>query len=240
MKNFFFFIIFGLVFFNASAQYKGNTDLTGYRFQKRIKGPAHKKSKVLEIMVDENNFYFAVTFRAEKSKYVYIVVYSLYTWKQIGKYKLDDNRSELYNSYFDKEGGAFYVNYDIYKNRYKKINLKSGEIENAECDQTPRGCLKLEPHQYKVEAYTVGENYFIFRDDKFKNYLKIYVKKELYVPDVEDSDDRQELKEIQKSVVKEQKAEAEIEIDTANIEIDTIKIKENVDSLNVKDTTIKE
>jgi hypothetical protein len=230
MKNFFFFIIFGLVFFNASAQYKGTSDLTGYRFQKRIKGPAHKKSKVLEIMVDENNLYFSVTFRAEKSRYVYIVVYSLYTWKPIGKYKLDDNRSELYNSYFDKEGEFFYVNYDIYKNRYKKINLKTGEIENVECDQTPKGCLKLEPHQYKVEAYTVGDNYFIFRDDKFKNYLKIYVKKELYVPDVEDSDDSQNTS-VQTTVIN--KEEPKITIDTINME-------EKVDSLNVNDATIKE
>ncbi|MCK5822390.1 MAG: hypothetical protein KAG95_00140 [Bacteroidales bacterium] len=229
MKKFLFFIILGLIFINSSAQYQGSADLTDYRFQKRIKGPSHKKSKILEIMVDDNNYYFAVTFRGEKSKYVYIVVYSLYTWKQIGKYKLDDNRCELYNSYFDKEGDFFYVNYDIYKNRFKKINLKSGEIENVECTQTPKGCQKLEPHQYKVEAYTIGENYFIFRDSKFKNYLKIYVKKELYVPDIEDSDDRQDVK-VQKPVVKE--PEPEIEIDTTNI-------NENVDSLNVKDSTIK-
>ncbi|RLD63955.1 MAG: hypothetical protein DRJ01_02280 [Bacteroidetes bacterium] len=230
MKKIFFLILFGVVLINASAQYKGTTDLTGYRFQKRIKGPKHKKSKVLEIMVDDNNYYFAATFRAEKSKYVYIVVYTLYTWKPVGKYKIDDNRCELYNSYFDKEGKFFYVNYDIYKNRYKKINLKSGEVESVECTQTPKGCQKLEPHQYKVEAYTVGENYFIFRDSKFKNYLKIYVKKELYVPDIEDSDDRQNAN-VQKPVIKE--AEPQITIDTTNI-------NENIDSLNVNDTVNKE
>lgn len=227
MKKFFSLLIFAFVFFNVSAQYLGSADLSDYRFQKRIKGPSHKKSKVLEIMVGNNNNYFAVTFRAEKSKYVYIVVYSLYTWKKIGKYKIDDNRAELYNSYFDKEGKNFYVNYDIYKNKYKKINLKSGKIEDVECSQTPRGCLKLEAHQYKTEAYTVGDNYFIFRDNRFKNYLKIYVKKELYVPDIEDAD-------VNDNQVNTQQKET----NTNNVKVkpDTSKITEPIDTVNTNDT----
>ena len=226
MKRLFFLIVLGFVFVSASAQRPGTPDLSGYRFKKRIKGPSHKKSKVLEIMVGNNNNYFAVTYKAEKSKYVYIVVYSLYTWKQVGKYKVDDNRSELYNSYFDKKGENFYVNYDIYKNKYKKINLKSKKIENVECTQTPRGCLKLEPHQYKTEAYTVGENYYIFRDEKFKNYFKIYIKKELYVPDIEDADNGENVN-TQLPVIK---------LENTKIETDTTNIIEKADTVNINDT----
>ncbi len=226
MKKKIILIIFSFAFFSASAQHPGTPDLSGYRFQKRIKGPSHKKSKVLEIMVDGNNYFFAVTYRGEKHKYIYIVVYSLYTWKQVGKYKVDDNRCELYNSYFDKEGKNFYVNYDIYKNKYKRIDLKTGEIEDVECTQTPKGCLKLEPHQYKTEAYTVGENYYIFRDEKFKNYFKIYIKKELYVPEVEEGDDDENVN-TQLPVIK---------LENAKIETDTTNIIEKADTVNINDT----
>jgi hypothetical protein len=155
---------------------------TGYRFQERIKGPNHKKSKVLELMVDEHGNYLVATFRGEKSKYVYLIVYNLYTWEEKYKIKLDDNRCELYNSVFDESGDYFYVNYDIYRNLFKEINLKTGEIKEVDCTATPKGCRKIEPQIYRVDAYTIGDNYYIYRDEKFLNYIRILVKKEMYIP----------------------------------------------------------
>jgi len=160
----------------------------GYRFQYRIKGPSYKKSRVLELMVDEYGNYLVATFRGEKSSFVYLYVYNLYTWDEKYKIKLDDNRCELYNSTFDESGDYFYLNYDIYRNKFKKINLKTGEIEKVDCSQTPKGCKKIEPQIYKVEAYTIGNNYYIYRDDKFQNYIRILVKKEMYIPKMGDDD----------------------------------------------------
>lgn len=161
----------------------------GYRFQERIKGPKYKKSRILELMVDEYGNYLVATFRGEKASYVYLIIYNLYTWDQKYKLKLDDNRCELYNSTFDESGDFFYVNYDIYRNKFKKLNLKTGEIEEVDCSQTPKGCKKIEPQIYKVDAYTIGDNYYIYRDEKYVNYMRILVKKEMYIPKDTDSND---------------------------------------------------
>ena len=154
----------------------------GYRFQYRIKGPRYKKSKVLEIMVDKFGNYLVATFRGEKSSFVYLYVYNLYTWDEKYKIQLDDNRCELYNSTFDESGEYFYVNYDIYRNKFKRIDLKTGEIEKVDCSETPNGCQKIEPQIYKVDGYTVGDNYYIYRDEKYENYIRVLVKKEMYIP----------------------------------------------------------
>jgi|GEM_PF-2009562 hypothetical protein len=154
----------------------------GYRFQYRIKGPEFKKSEVLELMVDEFGNYLVATFRGEKSSFVYLIVYNLYSWDEKYKIKLDDNRCELYNSSFDESGEFFYVNYDIYRNMFKKINLKTGEITKVDCSETPKGCKKIESQFYKLDAYTIGDNYYIYRDEQFENYIKVLVKKEMYIP----------------------------------------------------------
>jgi len=160
----------------------------GYRFQERIKGPRYNKSKILELMVDEYGNYLVATFRGEKSSFIYLIVYNLYTWDEQYKIKMDDNRCELYNSTFDESGDFFYVNYDIYRNKFKKINLKTGEITKVDCSETPKGCRKIEPEHYKVDAYTIGDNYYIYRDEKYGNYIRILVKKEMYIPKEGDSD----------------------------------------------------
>lgn len=160
----------------------------GYRFQHRIKGPMYKKSRILELMVDEYGNYLVATYRGEKASYVYLIIYNLYTWEEKYKIKLDDNRCELYNSTFDESGDFFYVNYDIYRNKFKEINLKTEEIREVDCTITPKGCSKIEPQIYKVEAYTIGDNYYLYRDPKFENYIKILVKKQMYIPKTQEGD----------------------------------------------------
>ncbi len=184
MKKFFGILI--LLFFSTEFVFSQIQPIekpaSGYRFQHRIKGPKYKKSRILELMVDEYGNYLVATFRGEKASFVYLYIYNLYTWEEKYKIKLDDNRCELYNSTFDEEGEYFFVNYDIYRNKFKRIDLKTGEIQKVECSQTPKGCKKIEAQFYKVDAYTIGENYYIYRDEKFDNYIKIMVKKEMYIP----------------------------------------------------------
>lgn len=159
----------------------------GYRFQHRIKGPAYKKSKILELMVDKFGNYLVATYRGEKSSFVYLYIYNLYTWEEKYKIKLNDNKCELYNSTFDESGDFFYINIDVFRNKYREINLKTGEIRDVDCNETPKGCKKLEQEIYKVEAYTIGDAYYIYRDIKFENYIKILVKKEMYIPKGDES-----------------------------------------------------
>jgi len=174
--------------------------LKDYRFEERIKGPIHKRSKLLEVKVDEHNNYLAMTFAATSYRYIHLYIYRLYTWKTVQELRIKAKRIELYNSTFDVDGKYFYANTDVYKNEFIKIDLKSGDITNVPCQEVPgNGCRPLEVRQYETTKFTVGENYVIFQDDKFANYVRIFVRKELYkvqneeedIPDFlkEDSDD---------------------------------------------------
>src|SRR6056297_824407 len=174
--------------------------LDDYRFEKRIKGPTHKRGQLLEVKVDQHNNYLAMTFAATSYRYIHLYIYRLYTWEPVQELRVKAKRIELYNSTFDVDGKYFYANTDVYKNEFIKIDLKSGDITNVPCQEVPgNGCRPLEVRQYETTKFTVGENYVIFQDDKFANYVRIFVRKELYkvqneeedIPDFlkEDSDD---------------------------------------------------
>ncbi len=155
--------------------------LKDYRFEERIKGPTHKRSKLLEVKVDEHNNYLAMTFSATSYRYIHLYIYRLYTWKPVQELRIQAKRIELYNSTFDADGKYFYANTDVYKNEFIKIDLKSGDITNVACQEVPgNGCRPLEVRQYETTKFTVGENYVIFQDDKLANYVRIFVRKELY------------------------------------------------------------
>lgn len=182
MKNIFL-LVFVIISISAFSQKKPaiNIAIDGYRFDHKIKGPKHKRSKALEIMVGNNGNYFVVSYAGPKS-YITVNVHNLYTWELVGSYQFK-GRAELYNSYFDNIENVFYVNNDIFKNMFKKINLDTHEVEDVSCTQAPRGCKKIEPEIYKTVLFTIGENYYIKRDDERKNYIKIYKKKELFIDD---------------------------------------------------------
>ena len=174
-----------LIGIQAFAQKKQsmNFAIEGYRFDHKIKGPKHKNSKVLEIMVGNNGNYVVASYAGPKRD-ITVNVHNLYTWELVGSYQFK-GRAELYNSYFDEIEPVFYVNSDIFRNLYKKINIKTHVIEEIGCVQTPRGCKKMEAEIYQTELYTIGENYYINRDDERKNYIKIYKKKELFIDDMD-------------------------------------------------------
>ncbi|HON17855.1 MAG TPA: hypothetical protein PK990_01660 [Salinivirgaceae bacterium] len=163
----------------AQPQTEREEKIAGYRYEKRLKGPNHQRSQVLEIMVDEYNNYLAVTYRAEKSSFTYLAIYRLYSWEEVLMLRLEDKRLELYNSTFDPGGDYFYVNTDIYRNRFKRIDLKTKNVEDVSCSATPKGCRKIEPLQYKTEAYTLNNNYYIFCPENYRNSVLILKSKAL-------------------------------------------------------------
>jgi hypothetical protein len=178
-------LIIGIIFtlFSATSVVGQTLDemLKDYRFEYRIKGPSHKRSQLLEVKVDKNNNYLALTFAATSYRYIHLYIYRLYTWEPVQELRVEAKRIELYNSEFDPEGNFFYANTDVYKNEFKKIDLKTGDISEVSCSEVPNnGCRPLEVRQYETTKYTVGENYIIYKDEKFENYVRIFVRKELY------------------------------------------------------------
>jgi hypothetical protein len=175
-------VIFTLCFsFETVAQVKTEREekIEGYKFEKRLVGPTHQKSSVLEIMVDRYNNYLAATFRAERAAFTYLKIFKLYTWEEVLSIRLNDNRIELYNSTFDADGTFFYANTDIYRNRFKKIDLKTKEAEEVSCNATPNGCRKIEPRQYTTEAYTENNHYYIYRPERFQNSILVLKSREI-------------------------------------------------------------
>jgi hypothetical protein len=157
--------------------------IEGYFYHKRLVGPKYSKSVVLEIMVDKYDNFMAVTYRAEKATHTHLNIYKLYSWEEVLSLTLSDKRVELYNSTFDPDGNFFYANTDIYRNKFKKINIKTKQIEEVNCDVTPNGCLKIEPKQYSTEAYTWNKNYYLYRPVRFQN--SVLVMKDRSVVDAE-------------------------------------------------------
>lgn len=166
-------ILVSLSVFSISLYSQIDETVEGYFFQKRLLGPKHRRSSVLEVMIDKYDNYLAVTFRAEKSTQTYLKIYELYSWEEKTTVVLDDRRVELYNSSFDPEGKYFYANTDIFKNKFKQIEVATGKSETVDCSATPNGCQKIEPLQYLTDGYTSESNYYIYRPDRFKNSVII-------------------------------------------------------------------
>lgn len=176
-----FLIIIVVSVFSAKGQQTLQEILQDYRFEQRIKGPTHKRSKLLEVKIDPNNNYVAMTFAASSYSYIHLYVYRLYTWEAVQELRIKAKRIELYNSTFDADGKYLYANTDVYKNEFERIDLKTGEIEPVPCQEVPgNGCRPLEVRQYETTRFTVGENYVVFQDEKFANYVRIFVRKELH------------------------------------------------------------
>jgi len=168
-------------FLNAQKKAGSALELEGYKFDTRIKGPKHKNSKIIEVMIDENGYYLAATYKGPKSALT-LIIYELYTWEIKGNYNFK-SRAELYNSYFNEEGTYMYLNTDIYKNRYTGIDINTAEMKIYDCDETPKGCGFIEPKPYETSGYTAGENFLIFMDENRKNDLKVYRNKDMIMAD---------------------------------------------------------
>lgn len=216
---------FSLIF--AQPRSGSNLDLEGFKFEKRLKGPKHKNSKIVEVMVDENDYYLAVTYKGPKSM-ITLIVYELYSWNVKGLYSFK-SRAELYNSYFKEDGSAFYVNSDIYKQKFTEIILATGEINILKCSETPNGCEFLESKLYVTEGNTIGNNYYFTMDENRKNDIKVYVNKDMIFAndymeekvEVVEEPKKEEVK-VEDKVVEEVKLE-EIEIYISETEIEQIK-----------------
>ncbi len=216
-------IMFNLNLIHGQSKSGSNLDLEGFKFEKRIKGPKHKNSKIIELMVDEYDYYFAITYKGPKG-FLTLIVYELYTWNVVGTYNFK-SRAELYNSYFKDDGSVFYVNTDIYKQKYAEIILKTGEMNILGCTETPNGCEFLELQKYTTEGHTIGNNYYFMMDENRKNDIKIYVNKDMifanaYLVEEEEvvEEPTEKVKVVEKVEEKVQLEEIEVFLTEAEIE----------------------
>ncbi|NOZ46601.1 MAG: hypothetical protein GXO79_07435 [Chlorobi bacterium] len=213
-----------------------NLAIEGFKFEKRIKGPKHKNSKIIEVMVDDNDYYVVVAYKGPKS-FLTLIIYELYTWNVAGTYKFK-SRAELYNSYFSEDGAFFYLNTDIYKQIFTEINIKTGEMKILKCNETPKGCNFIEPQKYVTNGYTIGNNYYFMMDENRKNDLKIYVNKDMIFANSYLETEEETPEETKIDTVVEEKQEPktieEIELFITEPEIESLKKGEIIEKQNVK------
>lgn len=152
-------------------------DEPGFRFLKRIRGINLHDSKVQEILIDEKSNNVVISYRSKKI--VYLSIYKLYSWDKLNDYRIDD-RVELYNSYFEETGDYFYMNFDVYKKLYKKIDVHTGAVDTLKCSETPRGCYKINQAQYPLQVSTKDRYYLLKRDKVHPNDVLIYVDQQYF------------------------------------------------------------
>lgn len=165
------FLLFAL-FIICTQLFSQAFDESGYRFLKRIRGISLQDSKVQEILIDESANNVVICYRSKKI--VYISIYKLYSWDKLNDYRIDD-RVELYNSYFDETGDFFFMNFDVYKKLYKKIDVHTGAVDTLKCHETPRGCYRINQAQYALETETKDKYYLLKRDKVHPNDVLIYI-----------------------------------------------------------------
>lgn len=196
MKNIIVFFLIIISYLPINAQ----VDEPGYRFMKRLRGIQLPDSKVQEIMIDEASENIVISYRAKRIMYVTIV--KLYSWDKIKEYRVDQN-FELYNSFFAENGTEFYLNTDLYKQQFLKYNLKNDKIDTLTCENTPRGCIQVEPKRYQLRLnnsdntwlFTVDNNhgndvlvYFdVIQFNQIKKELETALQKDLYVREVRET-----------------------------------------------------
>ena len=150
----------------------------GYKFLKRIKGLGIGASTVNEIMIDEQNKFMVVSYRMGKAMYVRI--YKMDTFEKVGEYRFL-GRIELYSSYFAENYKAFYANYDIFKQYYARIDLRTGDIDSLTCTETPGGCEYTEAMYNKTSVFSNDRIYFAKRDNDYKDDVLLYMDRKEYI-----------------------------------------------------------
>lgn len=218
-------VLFNFTIIFGQSKSGSNLALEGFKFEKRLKGPKHKNSKVIEVMVDDNDYYLVVTYKGPKGMLT-LRVYELYNWNIKGTFSFK-SRAELYNSYFKEDGSEFFVNTDIYKQKFTQIILTTGEMNILSCSETPKGCEFLESNLYITEGNTIGNNFYFTMDEDRKNDIKVYVNKDMifanaYMEEEVVEEPQKEEVKVEEKVIEEVKLE-EIEIFLTEIEIVQIK-----------------
>lgn len=144
----------------------------GYRFLRRVRGIKLTDSKIVEIQLFEESNNLVATYRERKN--MFIAFTKLGSWDKVNEFRIDDN-AYLSTSYFSEDGKSFYLNTDIYKLLYKKIDLEKGITDTLECAKTPRGCSSIEPKLPSTEVKSQN-GYFVFvRDEAHPNDILVYM-----------------------------------------------------------------
>gem|GEM_PF-4406485 len=165
-------LILVLSFFVLGSSYSFADGYDGFRFLKRIRGLKLADSKVVEIKLEETQNDLVICYRERKVMYVSFV--KLGSWDKVNDFRIDENVA-LYASYFDESRTDYYLNIDIYKLIYKKINIETGLLDTLECSETPRGCASVESMMYETEIRS-ADGYFIYvRDKDHPNDVLVYM-----------------------------------------------------------------
>lgn len=156
-----------LMFGTLSAQ-----EYPGFRFLRRVRGIKLTESKIVEIQLFEESNNLVATYRERKN--MFIAFTKLGSWDKVNEFRIDDN-AYLSSSYFSDDGKYFYLNTDIYKLIYKKIDLEKGITDTLECAKTPRGCSSVEPKLPSTEVKSQNGYFVYVRDEAHPNDILVYM-----------------------------------------------------------------
>lgn len=159
--------VFVLMLGTLSAQ-----EYPGFRFLRRVRGIKLTESKIVEIQLFEESNNLVATYRERKNMFVAFT--KLGSWDKVNEFRIDDN-AYLSSSYFSEDGKSFYLNTDIYKLLYKKIDLEKGITDTLECAKTPRGCSSVEPKMPSTEVKSQNGYFVYVRDEAHPNDILVYM-----------------------------------------------------------------
>lgn len=144
----------------------------GYRFLRRVRGIKLTDSKIVEIQLYEESNNLVATYRERKN--IFIAFTKLGSWDKVNEFRIDEN-AYLYASYFDANGRSFYLNIDMYKLVYLKIDMEKGITDTLQCSQTPKGCSSIDQRIPNTEMKSKS-GYFIYtRDESHPNDILVYM-----------------------------------------------------------------
>ncbi len=159
--------IFILMLESVSAQ-----NYPGYRFLRRVRGIKLTESKIVEIQLFEDSNNLVATYRERKN--MFIAFTKLGSWDKVNEFRIDDN-AYLHASYFSEDGKSFYLNTDIYKLIYLKIDLEKGITDTLECAQTPGGCASVDTKLPSTEVKSKNGYFIYVRDEAHPNDIMVYM-----------------------------------------------------------------
>ncbi len=165
-------VVFFLSFFleTVSAQYTKD----GYRFEHKIKAPRVRRPIAHEIMLDPMERYLIVSYSSYPTV---VVLYNIGTWETKATYNIP-KWFDLSNSFMGPSGRYLFLDFARYSSQYRRIDLKTNEIDTLECYDTPRGCVPKEGGVSQKEVYTKNKIYYIAVNKKNRRDILIFKQQE--------------------------------------------------------------
>jgi outer membrane protein OmpA-like peptidoglycan-associated protein len=144
----------------------------GYRFLRRVRGIKLTDSKIVEIQLYEDSNNLVATYRERKN--LFIAFTKLGSWDKVNEFRIMDN-AYLHASYFSEDGKSFFLNTDMYKLVYLKIDMEKGITDTLQCAQTPRGCSSVDQKMPATEVKSKNGYFIYVRDEAHPNDILVYM-----------------------------------------------------------------